>query len=505
MRSIRSRSTAFLTYGYVPAPDSILTGVKKLMPAHTLVWHDGQTTISRYWRLDFSKKLQVTDPRELHEPIREAIRTATRRRMIADVDIGAFLSGGIDSSAVVAAMSEASSAPVKTFSIGFDHEDFDELPHARRIAQLFGTEHEEFVVRSDAIDLVPRIVRQYGEPFADPSAIPCFQLAELTRRHVTVALNGDGGDEAFGGYTRYVANRLAGRLDGLPAFVKRAGAAPAATSAAGIRAARRIRPGGCCGASRPTPRTATGATWRGLTGHSARRSTRIRFRRRADTARRRRAARGLGADDRERCRRQDARGRRHDVPARGPDHEGRHRDDGVRAGGALAAARPRTARVRRLDSGGVQGARPAEEMDPSRVASRLAPGRDPRSAQAGLLGPGERLVPTRARRHRPERAAGSAIARSRLLPARRSRSDACPPPCGNARRGQTTSGRCSCWSSGTASSSTTGPSPRRCWPSREHHGTASCSSSRQSATRRPTSNSSYERWRRSANRRPNGS
>jgi asparagine synthase (glutamine-hydrolysing) len=216
---------SFLAYGYVPAPDSILSGVKKLMPAHTLVWHEGQTTLTRYWRLDFSKKLSVTDPRELHEPIRDAIRKATRRRMIADVDIGAFLSGGIDSSAVVAAMSEASSAPVRTFSIGFDHENFDELPHARRIAQLFGTEHEEFVVSSDAIELVPRIVRQYGEPFADPSAIPCFQLAELTRRHVTVALNGDGGDEAFGGYTRYVANHLAGRLDRLPNTVKRAGAA----------------------------------------------------------------------------------------------------------------------------------------------------------------------------------------------------------------------------------------------------------------------------------------
>jgi asparagine synthase (glutamine-hydrolysing) len=215
----------FLAYGYVPAPDSILAGVRKLEPAHTLVWEDGATTIDRYWSLDFSNKLTVADPRELHEPIREAIRAATARRMIADVKIGAFLSGGIDSSAVVAAMSEVSRDPVRTFSIGFEHEDFDELPHARRIAQLFGTEHEEFVVRSDAIGTVPRIVRQFGEPFADPSAIPSFQLAELTRRHVTVALNGDGGDEAFGGYTRYVANRVAARLDHLPRVVKRAAAA----------------------------------------------------------------------------------------------------------------------------------------------------------------------------------------------------------------------------------------------------------------------------------------
>jgi asparagine synthase (glutamine-hydrolysing) len=164
----------------------------------------------------------VSEPRELHEPIRENLRRATRRRMIADVPLGAFLSGGIDSSAVVAAMAEASSAPVKTFSIGFESEAFDELQHARRISEMFGTDHHEFVVRPDAIEMVPKIVRQYGEPFADPSAIPSFYLSELTRSHVTVALNGDGGDESFGGYTRYVANRLASRLDLLPATVRRA-------------------------------------------------------------------------------------------------------------------------------------------------------------------------------------------------------------------------------------------------------------------------------------------
>ena len=136
--------------------------------------------------------------------------------MIADVPLGAFLSGGIDSSAVVAAMAEASSGPVKTFSIGFDNDAFDELPHARRVAELFGTDHHEFVVRPDAIAIVPKLVRHYGEPFADSSAIPSFYLAELTRRQVTVALNGDGGDESFGGYTRYVANRLASRLDHVP-------------------------------------------------------------------------------------------------------------------------------------------------------------------------------------------------------------------------------------------------------------------------------------------------
>jgi asparagine synthase (glutamine-hydrolysing) len=140
---------------------------------------------------------------------------------VADVPLGAFLSGGIDSSAVVAAMAEATSRPVKTFSIGFEQEAFDELPHARRVAQQFGTDHEEFVVRPNAVEILPKLVRHYGEPFADSSAIPCFYLAELTRRHVTVALNGDGGDEAFAGYTRYVSNRMAGSFDRLPASVRR--------------------------------------------------------------------------------------------------------------------------------------------------------------------------------------------------------------------------------------------------------------------------------------------
>jgi asparagine synthase (glutamine-hydrolysing) len=215
----------FLAYGYVPAPHSIFASVRKLPPAHTLVLEQGRVSLTRYWTLDYGRKLSVRDPRELHEPILDAVRSATRRRLVADVPVGAFLSGGIDSSAVVAAMSEAASAPVKTFSIGFDHDAFDELRHARRVAELFGTDHHEFVVRSDAISIIPKIVRHYGEPFADSSAIPSFYLAEVTRRHVTVALNGDGGDESFGGYTRYVANRLAGRFDHIPRPLRQAAAA----------------------------------------------------------------------------------------------------------------------------------------------------------------------------------------------------------------------------------------------------------------------------------------
>jgi asparagine synthase (glutamine-hydrolysing) len=217
----------YLAYGYVPAPLSAFAAVRKLPPATTMVYEGGRVALERYWQLDYSHKHAVGDPRELHEPLLEQLREATRRRLVADVPLGAFLSGGIDSSAVVAAMARETSAPVKTFSIGFGGGRFDELEHARAVAELFGTEHEELHVRPDAVEIAPKIARHYGEPFADSSAIPSFYLAEMTRRHVTVALNGDGGDESFAGYTRYAANALAGRLERIPAPLRRAAAAVA--------------------------------------------------------------------------------------------------------------------------------------------------------------------------------------------------------------------------------------------------------------------------------------
>ncbi len=132
--------------------------------------------------------------------------------MIADVPLGAFLSGGVDSSIVVAEMAAASTRPVKTFSIGFREAEYNELSRARTVAQTFDTEHHEFVVEPDAIDLAPILARQYGEPYADSSALPTYCLAELARKEVTVALNGDGGDESFAGYLRYVANAATSRI-----------------------------------------------------------------------------------------------------------------------------------------------------------------------------------------------------------------------------------------------------------------------------------------------------
>jgi asparagine synthase (glutamine-hydrolysing) len=205
----------YLAYGYIPAPWSIWRDVRKLPPAHTLVWEGGEVKTERYWQLDYSHK-RAGDRRELEDELRERLGAAVRRRLLSDVPLGAFLSGGIDSSIVVSEMAAASSQPVKTYSIGFAEEEYNELPRAREIAERFATDHHEFMVEPDAMELVPKLVAHYGEPYADSSAIPSFYLAELTRQHVTVALNGDGGDESFAGYLRHAANSLTGQLDRVP-------------------------------------------------------------------------------------------------------------------------------------------------------------------------------------------------------------------------------------------------------------------------------------------------
>jgi asparagine synthase (glutamine-hydrolysing) len=206
---------AYLHFQYVPHPLSAFEALRKLPPAHTLVWHEGRTEIRRYWRLSYRRGAVQTEA-DAHELIREHLLEATRIRLRSDVPLGAFLSGGVDSSAVVAAMAKQSSGRVKTFSIGFDVAEYDETAHAREVASLYDTDHHELRVEPSALEVMPRLVWHYGEPFADHSAIPSFYLAELTRRHVTVALNGDGGDESFGGYTRYLGNRIAKRVAGWP-------------------------------------------------------------------------------------------------------------------------------------------------------------------------------------------------------------------------------------------------------------------------------------------------
>jgi asparagine synthase (glutamine-hydrolysing) len=212
---------AYLAFRYIPSPLSVFREVRKLPPACRAVFDAEGLRIDRYWRLDFSCKRRESDA-ELLDETRERLRIAVRRRMIADVPLGAFLSGGVDSAAVVAAMAEASPEPVKTFSIGFHDPTLDERELARVTASHFETEHHEIVVEPNAIEIIPDIIRHYGEPFADATAIPTFYLAQMARRHVTVALNGDGGDETFAGYRRYVAALTAGRLDRAPRPVRRA-------------------------------------------------------------------------------------------------------------------------------------------------------------------------------------------------------------------------------------------------------------------------------------------
>lgn len=210
----------YLSFMCVPAPLTAYRAIRKLEPGHSLRWRKGETTIQRYWHPDFSKKLVNVSEQEAGERAIEILRDAVKVRLMSEVPLGAFLSGGIDSSAVVALMSEESSEPIKTFSIGFEEQDFSELQHARRLAEHVGADHHEFIVRPDALEVLPILVEHYGEPYADSSAIPTYYVARETRKHVTVALNGDGGDESFAGYERYAAMRLAERYNRIPALLR---------------------------------------------------------------------------------------------------------------------------------------------------------------------------------------------------------------------------------------------------------------------------------------------
>lgn len=198
----------YLTYQYIPAPLTAFEGVQKLLPAsYSIIRRDGSLHSERWWHISFKNKLHCTE-QEYALKIREKLEEATRLRMISDVPLGAFLSGGIDSSIIVGIMSGLSSKPVKTFSIGFDSKDYDETCYVRIVAERFKTEHHELSVKPDAVSLIPKLVWHYDEPYADVSAMPSFYLAQETRKYVTVALNGDGGDENFAGYDRYKAHMI---------------------------------------------------------------------------------------------------------------------------------------------------------------------------------------------------------------------------------------------------------------------------------------------------------
>lgn len=222
--------SAYLTFGYVPTPETFFEGVYSVPPGHVLTHEPGRPPIvERYWKLGVpgvDPAVQTLDisMEEATREVRLLLEAAIRRRLVSDVPLGAFLSGGIDSSAIVALMAGVMGEPVKTFTIGFDDRDgFDERPYARAVAARFGTEHHEEIAHPEAVELVEQLVHHHDQPFGDSSAVPTYLLNEMARRHVTVALSGDGGDELFAGYERFAAGVAVDQVLSLPAPLRAAG------------------------------------------------------------------------------------------------------------------------------------------------------------------------------------------------------------------------------------------------------------------------------------------
>ncbi len=206
--------------GYIPDPDTMFMGIKKLPPGHLLTLQGDKLTIRQYWNIRF--RPDDSQPEEYFiERIIELMREAVRIRLVSEVPLGAFLSGGTDSSLVVALMAQEMSEPVKTFSIGFEHQKFNELPYARMVAERYGTDHHEEVVRADAEAVIFDLIKQFDEPFADSSAIPTYYVSKMTKQWVTVSLSGDGGDEFFGGYDHYRESLISKLGNTLPSAIKK--------------------------------------------------------------------------------------------------------------------------------------------------------------------------------------------------------------------------------------------------------------------------------------------
>lgn len=211
----------YLSLQYIPDPLTAYQGVYKLPPANRLVWQAGVAKIERYWDFTYQPKHTASEE-ELIEQLRVLLKEAVKMRLISEVPLGAHLSGGIDSSIIVALMAELSNAPVKTFSVGFEEEAFSELKYARAVAQRYSTDHHEFILQyGDVPSTLETITYHFGEPFADASAIPLYHISKLTREHVTVVINGDGGDEDFAGYQRYWLDPLANTYLRAPQFLIR--------------------------------------------------------------------------------------------------------------------------------------------------------------------------------------------------------------------------------------------------------------------------------------------
>ena len=212
----------YLTFEYVPAPNTIFRGIKKLLPGHILIWEKGKVSISQYWNPSFTTHHSPLTTHQYIERLLDLLEASVKRRLISNVPLGAFLSGGIDSSSIVSFMSELIPGKVKTFCIGFEDQSFDESDYANRVARYFGTDHhQEILSPKRLLDLIPEIVEVLDEPFGDASIIPTYLLSEFTRRYVKVSLSGDGGDELFAGYPTYQAHRVAGVYEKLPELIQK--------------------------------------------------------------------------------------------------------------------------------------------------------------------------------------------------------------------------------------------------------------------------------------------
>jgi asparagine synthase (glutamine-hydrolysing) len=212
----------YLALGYIPAPGSIFAGVRKLEPGTQLTLEEGRAPAHRrYWELRFAPAARTQSDEAYADEVLTTLRAAVKSHLLSDVPVGVFLSGGVDSSGLVALMSEVAGQRIQTFSIGFEEKTFNELALARQVAERYGTDHHELVVRPDAVGVLPQMVRHFGEPFADSSAVPVYYVSELAHRNVKVVLSGEGGDEVFAGYETYLAGKYSALYRRLPGIVGR--------------------------------------------------------------------------------------------------------------------------------------------------------------------------------------------------------------------------------------------------------------------------------------------
>jgi asparagine synthase (glutamine-hydrolysing) len=211
----------FFSFSYIPAPGTALKGIAKLRPGHFLIWEGGEPKISRYWDVRYRPDPDCKTEEDYVDKLEGLLTAAVKRRLISDVPLGAFLSGGLDSSVVVGLMARVSKEPVRTFTIGFEESGFSEVEDAAVVARAFGTRHQVDMVRPDALSILPDLAWHFDEPFGDSSAVPTYLVSQAARRHVTVILSGDGGDELFAGYNSYTWHQAYARYYALPRALRK--------------------------------------------------------------------------------------------------------------------------------------------------------------------------------------------------------------------------------------------------------------------------------------------